>query len=115
MGCSKASTALDERERDELTRQWRKFLGSRTMNHKPAANRTRLASEWDHHDRPPWQCSVLDSKRAGGFAGGTWRFGFIIALINNAGEGMILAPILVTLAVPVWLVGRAFLYVLAGR
>ena len=41
--------------------------------------------------------------------------GFAIALINNAAEGMILTPILVALAIPVWLVGRACLYVLAGR
>jgi hypothetical protein len=41
--------------------------------------------------------------------------GFVIALINNAGEGMILAPMMIALAVPVWLVGRACLYVMAGH
>jgi hypothetical protein len=41
--------------------------------------------------------------------------GFIIALINNAGEGMILSPFLIVFAVLAWLVGRACLYVLAGR
>jgi hypothetical protein len=41
--------------------------------------------------------------------------GFVIALKNNAGEGMILMPIMIALAIPVWLVGRACRYVLAGR
>jgi hypothetical protein len=41
--------------------------------------------------------------------------GFIIALMNKAGEGMILSPILVVFAVFTWLFGRACLYVLAGR
>ena len=41
--------------------------------------------------------------------------GFMVALINNAGEGMILAPILIALAIPIWLFGRACLYVFAGR
>lgn len=40
--------------------------------------------------------------------------GFIIALINKA-EGMIIFPVLIALAILVWLVGRACLYVLAGR
>ena len=41
--------------------------------------------------------------------------GFLIALLNSAGEGMILSPMLIALAIPVWLIGRACLYVLAGR
>jgi hypothetical protein len=41
--------------------------------------------------------------------------GLVIALINNAGEAMSLAPIMIALAIPICLVGRACLYVLAGR
>jgi hypothetical protein len=41
--------------------------------------------------------------------------GFVIALVNKAGDGMILMPIMIALAIPVRLVGRACLYVLAGR
>ena len=41
--------------------------------------------------------------------------GFVIALINHADEGMILAPMMIVLAIPVWLIGRACRYVLAGR
>jgi hypothetical protein len=39
VGCSKASTALDERERDELTRQWRKFLDPMLTYDEPQAGR----------------------------------------------------------------------------
>jgi len=41
--------------------------------------------------------------------------GFVIALINKAGDGIVLFPIVIVLAVPIWLFGRACRYVLAGR
>jgi hypothetical protein len=41
--------------------------------------------------------------------------GFVISLINRAGEGMIVAPVMIVLSIPIWLIGRAALYVLAGR
>ena len=41
--------------------------------------------------------------------------GFVISLINKAGEGMILSPIIIVIAIFFWLAGRACLYVLAGR
>jgi hypothetical protein len=41
--------------------------------------------------------------------------GFVIALVNKASDGMVLAPLAIALAILIWLAGRACLYILAGR
>jgi hypothetical protein len=41
--------------------------------------------------------------------------GFVISLINKAGDGLILFPITIVVALLIWLAGRACLYVFAGR
>ena len=41
--------------------------------------------------------------------------GFVIAMINNAGEAMLLGPLLVFFAGLTWFAGRGCLYFLTGR